>query len=269
MDFGELHDRLVAQGYSDDTADAKIAHDIVLKAVRDSGFHDNITVKGGVVMSGITDVVRRATMDLDLDFMHYPLTNVAIRRFVAGLNRVAPCKIRIRGGILNLQQQEYKGKRVYLHLVDAGRHQIDTKLDIGVHTHAEMMQADFPFKVITDTGTVLLLVNSVEQIFVEKLKSLLRLGSISTRYKDLFDLCYLTDRASKQTVGDFLKLYVFGDKKMRERRMADIVRRLQRIFSSKQFMRGLRNPSHAWLSVSPTDATDKILAYISSLRDVE
>ena len=68
MDFGEFHDRLVARGYSDDTADAKIAHDIVLKAVRDSGFHDNITVKGGVVMSGITDVVRRATMDLDLDF---------------------------------------------------------------------------------------------------------------------------------------------------------------------------------------------------------
>jgi len=120
MDFGELHDRLVARGYSDDTADAKIAHDIVLKAVRDSGFHDNITVKGGVVMSG-----------------------------------------------------------------------------------------------------------------------------------------------------DFLKLYVFGDKKMRERRMVDVVRRLQRIFSSKQFMRGLTNPSHAWLAVSPTDATDKILAYISSLRDTE
>lgn len=269
MDFGELHDRLVARGYSDDTADAKIAHDIVLKAVRDSGFHENLTIKGGVVMSGITDVVRRATMDMDLDFMHYPLTNVAIRRFVAGLNRVAPCKIRIRDGIQDLLQQEYKGKRLYLHLEDAGGYRIDTKLDIGVHTHAEVMQANFSFKVVTDDSTVLLFVNSVEQIFVEKLKSLLRLGSISTRYKDIFDLCYLTDRASKLIVGDFLTLYVFGDKKMRERRMADIVRRLQRIFSSKQFMIGLERPSHAWLAVSPTDATGKILDYISSLQDAE
>ena len=59
MDFSVFRDKLVAGGYSDDTADAKIAHDIVLKAVRDSGFHDNLTVKGGVVMSGITDAVRR------------------------------------------------------------------------------------------------------------------------------------------------------------------------------------------------------------------
>ena len=49
MNFDALKDRLVADGYSDDTAYAKIAHDIVLKAVQDSGFHDNLTVKGGDV----------------------------------------------------------------------------------------------------------------------------------------------------------------------------------------------------------------------------
>ena len=54
MNFDALKDRLVADGYSDDTAYAKIAHDIVLKAVQDSGFHDNLTVKGGVVMSSLT-----------------------------------------------------------------------------------------------------------------------------------------------------------------------------------------------------------------------
>ena len=44
MDFSVFKDKLVAAGYSDDTAYAKIAHDIVLKAIRDSGFHDNLTV---------------------------------------------------------------------------------------------------------------------------------------------------------------------------------------------------------------------------------
>ena len=34
MNFDALKDRLVADGYSDDTAYAKIAHDIVLKAVQ-------------------------------------------------------------------------------------------------------------------------------------------------------------------------------------------------------------------------------------------
>lgn len=112
MVFEEIRERLVAMGYSGDTADAKIAHDIVLKAVRDAGFHDNLTVKGGVVMSGLTDVVRRATMDMDVDFLHYSLANESIRRFVSRINRAAPCRISIRGNIVELRQQEYKGKRV-------------------------------------------------------------------------------------------------------------------------------------------------------------
>ena len=85
MDFSVLKDRLAAGGYPEDTAYARIAHDIVLKAVRDSGFHDNLTVKGGVVMSSLTGAARRATMDMDLDFLRHPLANAAIRRFVSGL----------------------------------------------------------------------------------------------------------------------------------------------------------------------------------------
>lgn len=65
MDFSIFRDLLADSGYTDDTAYAKIAHDIVLKAVQDSGFHDNLTVKGGVVMSSLTDLARRATMDMD------------------------------------------------------------------------------------------------------------------------------------------------------------------------------------------------------------
>ena len=138
MNFDALKDRLVADGYSDDTAYAKIAHDIVLKAVQDSGFHDNLTVKGGVVMSSLTAMARRATMDLDFDFLRYSLTNDAIRKFVSRLNRVAPCKMRIVGKIETLRQQEYKGKRIHLSLTDENRLSIETKIDIGVHTRTDV-----------------------------------------------------------------------------------------------------------------------------------
>lgn len=168
MNFDALKDRLVADGYSDDTAYAKIAHDIVLKAVQDSGFHDNLTVKGGVVMSSLTAMARRATMDMDFDFLRYSLTNDAIRKFVSRLNRVAPCKMRIVGKIETLRQQEYKGKRIHLSLTDENRLSIETKIDIGVHTRTDVEQTDLPFKVVTDEKDVVLLVNPKEQIFVEK-----------------------------------------------------------------------------------------------------
>ena len=118
MDFEKLRGKLIAKGYSTDTANAKIAHDVVIAAVKAAGFHDNLTVKGGVVMSGITNVVRRATMDMDVDFLRYSLADASIRKFVARLNRVSDCKIAISGAIKPLKQQEYKGKRIYLRVTD-------------------------------------------------------------------------------------------------------------------------------------------------------
>ena len=94
-----------------------------------------------------------------------------------------------------MQQKEYKGKRVVLSLTDETGRSIRTKVDIGVHSNKSIQQEDFQFKVITDSNGVVLLVNPKEQIFVEKLKSLLRLGLISTRYKDVYDLFYLALRA--------------------------------------------------------------------------
>ncbi len=53
MVFEQLRTKLMAKGYTTDTANVKIAHDVVLDAVREAGFHDNLTVKGGVVFTGV------------------------------------------------------------------------------------------------------------------------------------------------------------------------------------------------------------------------
>lgn len=266
MDFEVLHQGLLAIGYSDDTADAKIAHDIVLKAICDAGFHDHLTIKGGVVMSGLTNVVRRATMDMDVDFLHYSLANESIRKFVSRLSRVAPCRISIKGRIVLLKQQEYKGKRIFLTLTDAAKHVIETKIDVGVHTREEVVQGDLEFKLSSGGEPVTLLVNSKEQIFVEKLKSLLRFGGASTRYKDVYDMYYLSSSVRSRTLLDYIRLYVFQDAKMREKTNDDICRRLTRIFSNADYMKGLSNPACAWMDVDPVTATKGIVDSIKRLE---
>ena len=60
-----------ADGFGDDNAEAKVCQDVVLKAIAESGMDHNITVKGGVVMRSITGNIRRATQDMDLDFIRY------------------------------------------------------------------------------------------------------------------------------------------------------------------------------------------------------
>lgn len=148
-------------GYSEVNAEAKVCQDVVLKAISNSSLSRNVTIKGGVVMRSITGNTRRATQDMDLDFIRYSLSNEAILTFIEKLNCLEGITIRIDGEITELSQQEYNGKRVLVTIED----------DVGAS----------------------LLINSKEQIFTEKLKSLLRFGPLSTRYKDIFDLCYLSD----------------------------------------------------------------------------
>lgn len=75
ISFAEKIAALEAEGYANAPARAKLAHDVVLKAMEVCGVAKNITVKGGVVMSGLTGDVRRATMDMDVDFVRYGLTD--------------------------------------------------------------------------------------------------------------------------------------------------------------------------------------------------
>ena len=69
ISFAEKIAALKDEGYADAPARAKLAHDILLKAMEKCGFARNITIKGGVVMSSLTGDIRRATMDMDVDFV--------------------------------------------------------------------------------------------------------------------------------------------------------------------------------------------------------
>ena len=73
---------LRAVGYKALPAQAKVAHDAVLLAMHRSGFKLKSAIKGGVVMSSITGDIRRATMDMDIDFVHHSISIRSIERFV-------------------------------------------------------------------------------------------------------------------------------------------------------------------------------------------
>ena len=265
MNFRGIVSTLKTAGYSPRKAEAKIAHDIVLKAIDDAGFHDQVTIKGGVVMSGITDAVRRATIDMDFDFLGYSLSDTSIKHFVNRLNRVAQCDIRLDGEIQELKQREYKGKRIGLVLTDEGGYSIKTKIDIGVHSNKSVEQVDFQFKIITDDENVVLLVNPKEQIFAEKLKSLLRLGIVSTRYKDVYDLFYLCREVDIAVLKEFLRIYIFDDENMLESTSRDIETRLVSILSNKVFRKRMGNPDYAWLDEPVDSIVSALLKFVQKL----
>jgi hypothetical protein len=70
---------------------------LVLEAIASGSYSENITVKGGVLMREFSHSARRATMDIDMDFMHFPLTNEGISRFVDSLNVLEGVSFKIVG----------------------------------------------------------------------------------------------------------------------------------------------------------------------------
>lgn len=126
-------------GYSAQNADARVCQDIVLKAIEKSNFGRNVTIKGGVVMRSITGNVRRATEDLDLDFIRYSLEDASIRYFISQLNCLDGIRIEIKNDkIEQLSQQEYSGKRVYISIKDDDGNSVESKIDIGVHANMKI-----------------------------------------------------------------------------------------------------------------------------------
>ena len=161
--FAEQLTALTDAGYRMAEAQAKIAHDAILFAMHKSGFKNSCTVKGGVVMCELTKKVRRTTMDIDVDFMHYSISDMSIRKVVARWARLTGFNMSIFGTILELRQDDYRGKRIYLDISDGStRKPVRTKVDIGVHTHAELQQVERKFDALSDERRATLFANSCE-----------------------------------------------------------------------------------------------------------
>ena len=102
MNLEKMAEKYRDVGYSERNADARVCQDIVLKAIERSNLGRNVTIKGGVVMRSITGNVRRATEDLDLDFIRYSLEDDSIRYFISKLNCLDGIRIEIKGNKIDL-----------------------------------------------------------------------------------------------------------------------------------------------------------------------
>lgn len=267
-DIRAMADGYIEQGYSEQNANARVCQDIVLKAISLSGLSRNITVKGGVVMRSVTGDIRRATQDLDLDFIRYSLSDDAIRAFVDKLNCLEGIRIQVIGDIEELSQQEYNGKRIYISISDDPRHSFESKIDLGVHKNMNIEQEEFCFDVCMDEEGASLLMNTGEQIFTEKLCSLLRFGPLSTRYKDVFDLCYWTDNTDRDKLLTCIDTYIYTDPDFREKNMDDILRRMRRTFSDRRYRSSILSSRKKpdWLDIGVDEAFKKILDYLETLK---
>lgn len=269
MNIEEAIEKYQELGYEFEEAESKVCQDIILLKISQSKYSKNITIKGGVVMHSISNDIRRATQDLDFDFIKYSLDDKSIKNFIKTLSDIKDgIKIKIVDKITPLHHQDYAGKRVNLKITDTFDNTIYTKLDIGVHQLFELEQEEYCFSFDLYKNSANLLINSMEQIFTEKLKSLLKLGFRSTRYKDLFDFYYLIEnnKLDKDKLINCIEILIFKDETMRENTIQDIINRMKGTLNSQRYHNNLNSPKVNWLEIPIEETIDIVLDYISGLE---
>ena len=266
MNLNDLVDDYLSLGYEIADAQSKVCQDLILYKIGKSKYANNITIKGGVVMHNISKSTRRATRDLDLDFIKYSLDDNSIINFINELNKNDKESIvQINGNIEKLHHQLYDGKRVNVSIIDNYDNSLETKLDIGVHKYFELKQEEYIFDFDILDGSVSLLINSPEQIVCEKLKSLLKFGIRSTRYKDIFDFYYLinNDFLNRDRLLKYIDLLIIKDENMNQNSINEIILRLRTILNNRGFIAKLDNARSNWINIPLNDAIAKATSLIS------
>ena len=272
MNINELVNNYLKQGYDNLDSQSKVCQDLILYKIGKSKYANNITIKGGVVMYNISKNKRRVTRDLDLDFIKYSLEDDKIIDFIKELNKTEKeITIKLNGNIEKLHHQDYDGKRVNIKIIDEFGNSLETKLDIGVHKHFEIEQEKCLFDLGILNQNVSLLINSPEQIMCEKLKSLLKFGIRSTRYKDIFDFYYLinNDMLNKNKLIKYIDLLIVNDDSISQNNISAIAFRLKIILNNKRFIAKLDNARSNWLGVPINEVINNVITYFISLETVQ
>ena len=265
----ELIENEKQNGYSEANASAKVCQDLLLKAISNSELSRNVTIKGGVVMRSKTKNIRRATQDLDIDFIKYSLADSSIDLFIEKVNNIEGIQFIRNGDIEELKQQDYHGKRVFVKIIDTTGYELISKIDLGVHKKFEITQEEYCFDIsFTDDGASLL-INTSEQMFSEKLRSLLKFGPASTRYKDIFDMYYLLEHIDRDKLQICLDSYIYHDNGMRENNINDIINRMKMTFNTKMYQNRIRTSDKKWIDINVDDIFKTIINFLESLVFVE
>lgn len=267
----ECVNEYIKDGYTRNYAISKVCQDIIINRIYNSKYSNKITIKGGVVMFHLTQNIRRATIDIDIDMdlinMSIATDNIVnIFMELGKLDNIDGFKLEIdKDKIEDLSHQDYHGKRLTVTMSDNYNKSYSIKLDIGVHKHIDILQDTLVLDTKIIDGNISFLVNPKEQIFVEKLAPLLKFGPLSTRYRDIFDLYWLVTKGNldKKLINNYMKILIL-DTDVEINSKEDVSNIINLVLSDNMFIQNLSNNNN-WTGQSISNILEKIKKYIIEL----
>lgn len=123
----------------------------------------------------------------------------------------------------------------------------------------------FNFEIFNNSMT--LLINTKEQIFVEKLLSMLKHGIRTTRYKDIYDFYYLITKGNMDKVWiiKLINIYCINSD-LKINTTSEIANELSKIFKNANFLENVQNSRYNWLGKEINIVLDTIIDFVKQLE---
>ena len=173
--------------------------------------------------------------------------------------------------ITNLKHQGYKEKRIPVIIRDTFNNEINTKIDVGVHTEYNIDQDELCFNTCIDNENITVFVNSKEQIFVEKIIPIIKFGSLSTRYKDYYDLYWLIKNGNlnKDKVIKIMDDKIFNIGINNINSIEELINLIENILSNEKYLEKLNDRKNNWIEIGNIELKKELIEYLNSSLVVE
>lgn len=105
-------------------------------------------------------------------------------------------------------------------------------------------------------------------MFTEKLRSILKFGALSTRYKDIFDMYYLSDIVDSVKLRSCFKTFIYDDGGMRENNIDDIIKRVENTFANRSYIAKLKTSKKNWLDANFDAVLTGIMDFLKAQKSL-
>lgn len=102
-------------------------------------------------------------------------------------------------------------------------------------------------------------------MFTEKLRSLLKFGTFSTRYKDVYDMYYQCEKMDETKLIQCMQTFIFDDPGMRENELKDIIKRLKSVFGDRTYKQRVDKSDKRWMDDRIEDIFARIVNYLEGI----
>ena len=162
----------------------------LLMRLEKSGYAETFVLKGGLLISSMTGIARRTTMDMDTTVVGMDMNEGAVSRVVAAI-----CAVDVGDGMEYSfervepirENDEYANWRAHLR-VRYGKIDAPVKIDITTGDEIVPGRIEYRYPLMFEEGSVRVLSYPLETVLAEKLETVVSRGIANTRGRDYYDI---------------------------------------------------------------------------------